>query len=244
MWPPIQKDCRTWARACQPFQRSKVSPHTITPVGNFTLPPSRFLHIHIDLVGPLPSLARFQYCLTAVDRFTHWPESFPIPNITAETVSRTLLSGWISCCGCPQTITTDQERQFKSQLFHNLARLCSIHLCKTTPHHPAANGLVEQLHCTLKAAIMCHVDEQWTKALPLVPLGIRTTYKKDFSHPQHSLSMASPCIFLVSSWFQPPQRSRHTSSNSSSAATWTSCEEPQQHTTHPWPHFSTGISGT
>jgi hypothetical protein len=29
-----------------------------------------------------------------------------------------------------------------------------------TAHHPAANGLVERFHWTLKAAIMCHGDQQ------------------------------------------------------------------------------------
>jgi cleavage and polyadenylation specificity factor subunit 1 len=42
-----------------------------------------------------------------------------------------------------------------------------------TAHHLAANGLVERFHRTLKAVIMCHADQQWTEALPLV-LGIRT----------------------------------------------------------------------
>jgi hypothetical protein len=56
VWPGVQKDCCTWARACQACQRSKVSRHTVTPVGDFTLPAARFLHIHIDLVGTLPSL--------------------------------------------------------------------------------------------------------------------------------------------------------------------------------------------
>jgi cleavage and polyadenylation specificity factor subunit 1 len=82
VWPGIQKDCN-WARACQ---LSKVSRHTTTPVGDFTPPAARFLHIHIDLVGPLPTSAGFTYCLTAVDRFTSWPGAIPIPNITANVV--------------------------------------------------------------------------------------------------------------------------------------------------------------
>ena len=38
---------------------------------------------------------------------------------------------------------------------------------------------MERLHPNLKAAIMCHADDQWTETLPLVFLGIRYTYKED-----------------------------------------------------------------
>ena len=73
VWPAIHKDNSTRTQACQPCLRSKVSRHTITPVGNLLHPPARFLHIHIDLVGPLLSSGVFQFCITAVDRYRRWP---------------------------------------------------------------------------------------------------------------------------------------------------------------------------
>jgi cleavage and polyadenylation specificity factor subunit 1 len=244
MWPAMQKDCRTWARACQACQRSKVSRHTVTPVGNLTLPPARFLHVHIDLVGPLPSSAGFQYCLTAVDRFTRWPEVFPIPDITAETVSRALLSGWISRFGCTQTITTDQGRQFESQLFHSLAKLCGTHLTGTTPQHPAANGLVERLHRTMKATIMCHADEKWTEALPLVLLGLRTAYKEDLTSSAAELVYGEPLRVPGELLAPATPRVEASAFIQLFATRWTSCNQPRQHATRPQPRSSTGTSGT
>jgi hypothetical protein len=70
MWRGIQKDCSTWAQACQVCQHSKASRHTVTPVGHFMLPVAHFFHIHIDLMGPLPTSAGYTYCLTVVDCFT------------------------------------------------------------------------------------------------------------------------------------------------------------------------------
>jgi cleavage and polyadenylation specificity factor subunit 1 len=73
-----------------------------------------------------------------------------------------------------------------------MARMCGIQLARTTTHHPAANGLVERFHRTLKAAIMCHADQQWTEALPMVLLGILTAYKEDLQASVAELVYGEP----------------------------------------------------
>jgi hypothetical protein len=73
--------------------------------------------------------------------------------------------------------------------------MCGTQLSRTTSHHPAANGLVERFHRTLKAANKCHGDLQWTEALPLVLLGIRTSYKADLQASVVELVYGEPlCI--------------------------------------------------
>ena len=54
---------------------------------------------------------------------------------------------------------------------------------RTTAYHPIANGLVERFHRQLKDALKCMPNPtHWTKALPLILLGIRTTIKQDLKY--------------------------------------------------------------
>ena len=180
VWPGINADVRRWTRI--PCQRAKIHQHISAPLSSLPTPSNRFEAIHIDLVGPLPPSQGYTYLLTCVDRFTRWPEAIPLKDITAESVAKAFLSGWISRFGVPSTIVTDRGRQFESSLWSHLMSLLGTKRSRTTAYHPQSNGMVERFHRQLKSALKTQsTPETWMDSLPLVLLGIRTSLKTDLN---------------------------------------------------------------
>jgi transposase InsO family protein len=179
VWPGMRKDAIAWSRGCHQCQRSKISRHVMAPLSSYGPPSRRFAIVHLDLVGPLPPSRGYRYLLTAIDRFSRWIECAPLEDMTAPTVARAFGEIWISRFGSPEKVITDQGRQFESALFRECAALYGIQLARTTAYHPACNGMIERVHRTLKAALMCYETDSWSDALPMVLLGMRTQYKED-----------------------------------------------------------------
>ena len=181
VWPGIKKDAKHWARACLQCQTSKVTRHVDTGVGKFDQPSRRFGHIHVDIVGPLPSSQSHRYLFTIIDRSTRWPEAVPMKNTQTADCVTALLNGWISRFGIPNIITSDRGAQFTSALWQDLAKRLGIQTTNTTAYHPESNGMIERFHRTLKAALMASCERSdWLSQLPWTLLGLRTTPKDEY----------------------------------------------------------------
>lgn len=189
IWSGINKDVRHWTRTCIKCQASKVTRHTHSPTATFKPVSSRFEHVHVDIVGPLPYSNGFRYILTCVDRFSRWPEAAPLTDITTDSVARAFIAAWVSRFGVPISLTSDRGGQFESSVWSRVMTLLGIRRYRTASYHPQANGLVERFHRQLKASLTASGQrrEDWTTALPLVLLGIRTALKEDLAHSSAEL---------------------------------------------------------
>lgn len=164
----MNKEIKTMTSTCTRCQKAKIIKHNRAVLQNFNLPDKRFEHINIDLIGPLPIPNNFRYCLTCINRYSRWPTAIPINDMSAETVAKALTNGWISQFGLLNYITTDQGRQFESNLFRELNQLCGNKYYRTTAYHPQSNRIIERFHRTLKTALKTYEANNWSEQLPLI----------------------------------------------------------------------------
>lgn len=184
VWPHMKKNIREWVQACQICQASKITRHTKSPLAEIPTP-DRFHTVHVDIVGPLPPSEGYSYILTAVDRFTKWPEAIPLRTINATSVARAFLDVWISRFGIPSCVITDRGKQFESEMWQTLMTNLGVHWKHTTAYNPKCNGLVERFHRDLKASLRTHClkNATWTRSLPLVLLGLRNSCSTELNCP-------------------------------------------------------------
>ncbi|XP_068234398.1 uncharacterized protein [Palaemon carinicauda] len=145
-------------------------------------PQRRFAHIHMDIVGLLPTSQGHRYLFTVIDHSTCWPEAIPMETSTFPSCTSALISRCIARFGIPEHINSDWGTTFTFQLWTSLANLQGNALNQTTAYNPAANRMVERFYHTLKASLISHCKESnlFTQ-LPLGLLGQRTT-PKDAAH--------------------------------------------------------------
>ncbi|KAJ8346760.1 hypothetical protein SKAU_G00281610 [Synaphobranchus kaupii] len=174
-WYRMKEDVALWCGTCTSCA-SKARPRKTpqAPMGTVQVgaPMER---ITLDIMGPLNETERNNcYVLVIQDYFTKWVEAFPLPNERAVTVA----SEWVCRYGAPQTLHSDQGRNFESEVFQKMCTLFGIEKTHTTPFRPQSDGQVERFNATLQkiratTAERCHWD--WDLMIPYAVMAYRAT---------------------------------------------------------------------
>lgn len=108
----------------------------------------------IDLAGPFQKTARGSaYLMITVESFSKLVVLTPIPNKEAATITYAFHHRVLTTFGACAVVLTDNGTEF-SGVFDDYLTDAYIDHARTSPHHPAANGLSERVVQTVKRCLV------------------------------------------------------------------------------------------
>ena len=143
------------------------------------IPDRPFDKIAIDLVTECEtSTSGNKHILTIIDHLTGWPEAFPIPDRSADTIVSTFINEYLPVHMCPWYILSYNGTEFKNSLMDQVLQQLGIDRIFSAPYHPQSNGKLEVFHKYLKPTLkkLCEKDPtNWDKYLNQVLASYRIT---------------------------------------------------------------------
>ena len=130
-WPGYKRDVEMFVASCFVCQKrnSPTKQHIHRPrAGKPSFP---FSTVGIGFLGPLPPSAGSQYILLIVDHFIKWHEAIVLPDQSALTTTKALMDHWITRFGRPESLHSDQGRNFEAKLLTSLTKLLQLDNTRT-----------------------------------------------------------------------------------------------------------------
>ena len=118
------------------------------------IPNRPFNKIAIDLVTECEtSTSRNKHIFTIIDHLTGWPESFPIPDKSADTIVSTYINKYLPVHMCPRYILSDNGTEFKNNLMDQVLKQLGTERIFQHPTTPKAMAKLEVFHKYLKPTL-------------------------------------------------------------------------------------------
>ena len=159
-----------------PQRKSKCPSLTSTDDRNSRMPLDR---IAIDLVTECEtSSSGNKHILSIIDHLTGWPEAFPIPDKSADTMVSTFINQYLPVHMWPRYILSDNGMEFKNHLMDQVLQQLGIDPIFSTPYCPQSNGKLEVFHKYLKPTLkkLCEKDpSNWDRYINQVITSYRGT---------------------------------------------------------------------
>ncbi|HEX2846906.1 MAG TPA: DDE-type integrase/transposase/recombinase, partial [Chitinophagaceae bacterium] len=195
----------TYVKTC-PICQANKDPRKKSSAPMGFLPTSHPWHVlSIDLWdGGKVSVDGNRYVLSVVDNFSKYAFAIPIPDKSADTIAVALWKKVFVMFGAPEYLHSDNGTEFVNEVLAALSRRLNIERTRTTPYHPASNGIVERFHKFLRNAIASFVREDhryWDEFIDGIMLAYNTAiHEATGFQPAHLMfgrSIVSPTEYPI-----------------------------------------------
>ena len=160
-WKGMAKNVKDYIQRCPTCHQEKAQVQ-LYPLHMTEIPDRPFDKIAMDLVTDFTESNKGnKHILTIIDLLTGWPEAIPIPNKSANIITKAFIRHYLPRHMCPQFILSDNGTEFKNQVFNKVTKDLGIERIFSTPYHPQSNGKLETFHKFLKPTLkkLCADDQ-------------------------------------------------------------------------------------
>ena len=202
-WKGMAKDVKDYIQRCPACQQEKARVQSY-PLHMTEIPDRPSNKITMDLVTDFTESNKGnKHILTIIDLLMGWLEAIPIPNKSADTITKGFIRHYLPRHLCPQFILSDNGMEFKNQIFNRVTKDLGIERIFSAPYHPQSNGKLETFHKFLKPTLkkMCAEDQDnWDdyieqvlgtyRGVPNLTTGespFFLVYRRDGNQPLHQL---------------------------------------------------------
>ena len=117
------------------------------PLQMMEIPDRPFDKVAINLVTKCKtSTSGNKHILTIIDHLTGWPEAFPIPDKSANTMVSTFINKYLPVHKCLRYILLNNGTEFKNNPMDQVLKQLGIEWIFSAPYHPQSNGKLEVFH--------------------------------------------------------------------------------------------------
>ena len=177
-WKGMNKDIRKYIAnftlCCR--EKAKVQAYPLQMTEILERP---FNKIAIDLVTKWEtSNSGNKHILTIIDHLTGWPEAFPIPDKSADTIASAIINQYLPVHMCSRYILSDNSMEFKNHLLDQVLKQLGIERIFSALYHPQSSGKLEVFHKYLKPTLkkLCEKDpSNWDKYIDQALASYRVT---------------------------------------------------------------------
>lgn len=190
-WPHMIRDIRKHILNCDTCKCCKPFNYLARPpMQGFIEIQRPWQYLYIDFLGPYPrSTNRNTYLFIVLDKYSKYILLQPMPDATASRVSNFLEEKVFKVFSVPESIMSDNGRQFISKIFKDLLNKYGVRHVLTPKYSPQSNSS-ERVNRSILAAIRGYINENhsnWDKYLVDIQFALVNTIHSSTGFSPHFL---------------------------------------------------------
>lgn len=202
-WPGLKKSVQLFVDSCSMCKQAKAErvryPGLLQPL---PVPEHAWQVVSLDFIEGLPLSLGFNCILVVVDKFSRYAHFIALAHpFTAFDVALAYMQNVYKLHGLPQSMISDRDCIFTSNLWSELFKLTDTQLRMSSAYHPQTDGQTERVNQCLETFLRCFVHacpRKWFRWLALAEFWYNTTPHSALgTTPFEALYGHPPCHFGV-----------------------------------------------